>query len=195
MRMSLLSLLFSRLKCWFAFGCCISLYYPCKSKPPGAGGLVGAVSNCSEAREHFNNMSSKIPCCVSGQEEKRKQEGLWLCCDCQLEVNNSVLCLRRCLLCTVRGERSVCLNSREVCPLNQGISLIQGMSLPSQTIALEASLIIFFFGSGSWAGDGETCSSNFCSRRFLQQECGGSGGALGNDFCVFLAMCTFHPCK
>lgn len=81
---------------------------------------MGTVSNCSEARERFNNMSSKIPCCVSGQEEKRKQEGLWLCCDCQLEVNNSVLCLRRCLLCTVRGERSVCLNSREVCSLKSG---------------------------------------------------------------------------
>lgn len=113
--MSLLSLLFSRPKCWFAFfGCCIFLYYQSRSKPPGAGGLLGAVSNCSEAREHFNNVSSKIPCCVSGQEKKRKQEGLWLCCDCQLEVNNNVLCLRRCLLCTGRGERSVCLNPREV---------------------------------------------------------------------------------
>lgn len=85
----------------------------------------------------------------------------------------------------------MCLNPEGDCiPLNQSISLIQGMSLPSQTITLEGSLIVFSFGSGSWAGDLETCSSNF-----LQQEvfCGGSGGALGNDSCVFLATCLFHP--
>lgn len=116
-----MSLLFPRLKCWFAFGCfCISLYYPSRSKSPGAGGLLGAVCTCSEAREHFNNMPSEISCCVSGQEKKRKQEGLWLCCDCQLDVNNSVLCLRRCLLCAVRGERSVCLNPQELYSLKSG---------------------------------------------------------------------------
>lgn len=73
-------------------------------------------------------------------------------------------------------------------PLNQSISLIQGMSLPSQTITLEVSLLVFFFGSGSWAGDCETCSSNFLQQEVLQEDVEAQGLLWGMISVFFLPV-------